>query len=367
MIGQTIAIFVDAYRELNARKLFWITLIISAVLVLAFALVGVDAKGLSIVTFHMDLPRASFLYKYVFDFIIIGLWLTWAATVLALVSTAGLFPEFISGGSVDLYLSKPIGRARLFLTKYVAGLLFVTLQVSVVAVGSYFVLGIRGHDWNAKLFLAIPIVVCFFSYLFALCVLLGVMTRSTIAALLLTLVFWAFLAVLDRTEPALLTFQNINEAQAKSQQNRAAEADKSLLRAQHDPKQAAVLSSFREDSDSAHREADSTAHTARVLKNVHLVVYGIKTVTPKTTDTLGLLDRYIFPTEQEASYAAGVDPDRSNNQLDPDDPRADTMAGARKTVEDLRSRSPWWIVGTSLAFEVVIVGWAMWIFCRRDY
>jgi hypothetical protein len=90
-------------------------------------------------------------------------------------------------------------------------------------------------------------------------------------------------------------------------------------------------------------------------------------VTPKTTDTLGLLDRYIFPTEQEASYAAGVDPDRSNNQLDPDDPRADTMAGARKTVEDLRSRSPWWIVGTSLAFEVVIVGWAMWIFCRRDY
>jgi hypothetical protein len=370
MIGQTIAIFVDAYRELNARKLFWITVIISAVLVLAFALVGVDAKGLSIVTFHMDLPRASFLYKYLFDFIIIGLWLTWAATVLALVSTAGLFPEFISGGSVDLYLSKPIGRARLFLTKYMAGLLFVTLQVGVVAVGSYFVMGIRGHNWNPKLFLAVPIVVCFFSYLFAFCVLLGVKTRSTIAALLLTLLFWTFLAVLDRSEPGLLMFQNINEAQAKSQQNHAAEADKILARAQRDPKQAAMVIAYQEDSDSAHREANSTAHTARVLKNIHAVVYAIKTLTPKTTDTLGLLDLYIFPTEQEANYEAGVDPDRSNRQYDegpPAETMADTTAGAKKTVEALRSRSPWWIVGTSLAFEVVLVGCAMWIFCRRDY
>lgn len=367
MIEQTFAIFLDAYRELNSRKLFWVTLIMSAVLVGAFALVGVDARGLSIVTFHMNLPRAPFVYKYLFDVIIIGLWLTWVATVLALISTAGLFPDFISGGSIDLYLSKPIGRMRLFLTKYVAGLLFVTLQVGIIAAGSYLVLGIRGHDWNAKLFLAIPIVVCFFSYLFAFCVLLGVMTRSTIAALLLTLLFWTFLAVLDRAEPTILTFQNINEAQGKSQQQHAAEADKTLALARHNPKQAALVGAFQEDSDSAHREADSTLHTARVLKNIHTAVYVIKTITPKTTDTLGLLDRYIFPTEQEANYAAGVDPDRSNQQLDADDPRADTMAGAKKTVEDLRSRSPEWIVGTSLAFEAVLVGWAMWIFCRRDY
>lgn len=367
MIEQTIAIFVDAYRELNARKLFWITFIISAVLVLAFALLGVDAKGLSIVKFHMNLPHARFLYKSIFDYLIISLWLTWIATVLALISTAGLFPEFISGGSVDLYLSKPIGRARLFLTKYVAGLLFVALQVAVVAVGSYLVLGIRGHEWNAKLFLAIPIVLCFFSYLFAFCALLGIVTRSTIAALLLTLLFWAFLAVVDRVEPAMLTFQNIYEAQSQAQQEQAAEADQALSRAQQNPKQAAVLGALRQDSDSAHHEADDTAHTARVFKNIHAVIYGIKTVTPKTTDTIGLLERYIFTNEQEASLAAGVDPDRPNDRMDPGQPGAETMAGAKKTVQDLRSRSPWWIVGTSLVFEAVIVVWAMWIFCRRDY
>src|SRR6185437_5144958 len=103
----------------------------------------------------------------------------------------------IGGGSIDLYLAKPIGRARLFLTKYLAGLLFVTLQVVVISVGSFFVLGLRGHDWEPGLFWAIPIVVCFFSYLFAVCVLLGVKTRSTIAALLLTILCWTTFALLD--------------------------------------------------------------------------------------------------------------------------------------------------------------------------
>ncbi len=32
-----------------------------------------------------------------------------------------------------------------------------------------------------------------------------------------------------------------------------------------------------------------------------------------------------------------------------------------------RSRAVPWIIGTSLAFEAVILGWAAWLFCRRDY
>lgn len=367
MIGQTLAIFLDAYRDLNARKLFWVTLILSGFIVLSFALVGVDAKGLKVITFHLDVPQSKLVYKYLFSFIVISLWLTWAATLLALVSTAGIFPDFISGGSVDLYLAKPIGRRRLFLTKYLSGLLFVTLQVLVVACGSFLILGIRGHDWNPRLFWAVPIVVCFYSYLFGFCVLLGVQTRSTIAALLLTLLFWTFLAVLDRAEPALLTFRNAYEAQAHSRQERADSADMVLHRAEQNPHSAALVPGLRESNDSAHRDAAEAAHTARVLRNVHAVVYGIKTVTPKTTDTLGLLDRYLFPSDKEAEYEAGVAPDQQRNPRPFDENQADVMAGAKKTVEDLRARSPWWIVGTSLGFEAVIVALAMWVFCRRDY
>lgn len=42
---QTWAILFDAYRELNAKKLFWITLALSGLVVVAFAMVSLTPKG----------------------------------------------------------------------------------------------------------------------------------------------------------------------------------------------------------------------------------------------------------------------------------------------------------------------------------
>jgi len=137
MIRQTLAIFLDAYRDLNARKLFWVTLILTAVFVGAFALLGVNDKGLKVIAWQIEMPRQMALYAYKSTFrpLIISVWLTWAATILALISTAGIFPDLITGGSIELYLSKPLGRARLFAPKYPAGLALGTLQVVAVPVG----------------------------------------------------------------------------------------------------------------------------------------------------------------------------------------------------------------------------------------
>src|SRR5205085_9269224 len=98
----------------------------------------------------------------------VGIWLTFAALILAIVSTASLFPDLITGGAIDLYLSKPISRLRLILTKYATGLLFVALQVLVFCAASFLVIGLRGGVWEPRLFLAVPIVLCFFSYLFCI-------------------------------------------------------------------------------------------------------------------------------------------------------------------------------------------------------
>ena len=194
---QTIALIIDAYRDLNARKLFWITMILSGVVMVAFAFLGVSEPNLTFAKWHFDMTPlpASVVYKTVFSYAVIGVWLSWAAIILALVSTAGLYPDLISGGTIDLYLSKPIGRLRLFLTKYFTGLLFVTLS-SGFSLFHWHMLSFSAggaHEWLPSLFLAIPIVVCLFSYLFAFCVFLGVWTRSTIAALLLTVLLWLFL------------------------------------------------------------------------------------------------------------------------------------------------------------------------------
>ena len=170
---QTVALFVDAYRELNHRRLFWVTIVLSGLVVAAFAAIGNDEEGLTILHWSIPfpfvstnfIPRADF-YKFTFAQLGVGYWLGWIATIIGLVSTASIFPDFVDRGSIDLMLSKPIGRTRLFFTKFLTGLLFAGLQVTVFTLASFLVIGLRGGDWEPWIFISIPLVLLFFSYLF---------------------------------------------------------------------------------------------------------------------------------------------------------------------------------------------------------
>ena len=42
-----LAMLLDAYRELNARKLFWITLVMSGMVVLSYGSIGFNESGMS--------------------------------------------------------------------------------------------------------------------------------------------------------------------------------------------------------------------------------------------------------------------------------------------------------------------------------
>ncbi|HEX5242477.1 MAG TPA: hypothetical protein VFW23_04370, partial [Tepidisphaeraceae bacterium] len=145
MMRQTLALLIDAYRDLNSRKLFWITLIISGFVIIAFALIGVDGDAITFAGMRFEMHGVVdplLVYKEaILSTAVVGVWLTWGAIVLALISTAGLFPDLMSSGAIDLYLSKPISRSRLFITKYLTGLLFVALQVSVFIFGCFLVMG----------------------------------------------------------------------------------------------------------------------------------------------------------------------------------------------------------------------------------
>ena len=123
---QTLAIFLDAYRDLNSRKLFWLSIFISFVVVAVVAALGIDEQGVTVLGWRFPSKFVNTLffppetyYKLIFQSLRIDIWLTWLAAILALVSTAGIIPDMIAGGSIDMMLSKPIGRTRLFLTRRV--------------------------------------------------------------------------------------------------------------------------------------------------------------------------------------------------------------------------------------------------------
>jgi ABC-type transport system involved in multi-copper enzyme maturation permease subunit len=314
---QLIAIFLDGYRDLSARKLFWITLILSGVVMAGFGLLGVKNGELFFLWFHVDVPIAQYFYDSVFAYVVMGVWLTWVAVGLALISTAGIFPDLLQSGTIDVYLARPISRLRFFLLKYASGLLFVAIQVGIFSVISFAVLGFRGHQWRPSLFLAIPVVLCFFSYLYCVCVLLGVWMRSTIAALLLTILFWGFCSILYQANAGVLMFRQQSERTA----------------------------SFSGRADDL-AEARHWAMADRVL-------LATQTVLPKVKPTINLLDRWMFPEESFARMSGNEE-----NQLR----GADFMNELHR-----RDGTAVTAIGSSLIFEVVVLAIAGWMFCRRDY
>lgn len=383
---QTLALFLDAYRELNSKRLFWITLVLSGLVVASFALVGINETGLHVIAWDLALPglnsnviKPETFYKLMFTNLGIGFWLSWIAAILALVSTAGIIPDFISAGSIDLVLCKPIGRFRLFLTKYATGLLFVALQVSVFSAASFVVLGVKGGTWEPRVFLAIPVVTIFFSYLFCICVLLGMLTRSTIASLLLTLLIWVFIFAVSAAEGFMLLGQKSLEQEVKAvdrsiARNEAAIETLKKRGTEIDFETASAPLQQLLEKDRAER--DDTLRSKHTLDRVHDITMAVKTLLPKTGETIDLLERSMVDMSElplggdDDDGGDGVriqtrGDDRRGSSRGP--PRGPSVDAQREMQAELRSRSIWWIVGTSLVFESIMLAIAAWIFCRRDF
>lgn len=388
VVRQTGAMMVDAYRELAAGRLFWITLGLSALVVGIFACLGIDEEGIKFLWFHLKfIPLTSdefppdLLYKQMFLSFGVPLWLGWVATILALVSTAGIIPNFIAGGSIDLSLAKPIGRVRLFLTRYLSGLVFVALQVGAFSVACFVLIGIRGGDWQPRVLLAIPVVLLFFSYLFCVCALLGLVTRSAIASLLLTALFWIVIIILNRGDETLGALKVQSELVSEQRQLRVENAE---LMAQN------RLNSMEQNGDSLppreewgpgieteldaanpilpslRQQRDSGQKSRRSLEAWHRGVQLVKWPLPKTIETLQLLDRMLLSKDDyEKLMSTGED-----NEIDTpfgEDEKIDQGEYQRRVTEIQHKRPIATILGTSIGFEVAVLGICCLIFARRDF
>ena len=126
-------LLLDSLRLLRARALFWVTLGISTLVGVTYLSIGFTDTGMSMMfglaNFDHELLRkggefSELLYIGLFNKFIVGLWLSWVAVILGLVSCASIYPDFMAEGSIELSLSKPIRRLTVFFTKYLGSLLF---------------------------------------------------------------------------------------------------------------------------------------------------------------------------------------------------------------------------------------------------
>jgi len=387
MLTQTWAIFVDAYRELNSKKLFWITMALSGLVVALIACFGITERGVTFLAWQFDspwfnariIPPADF-YTWAFTSLGVPIWLTWVQTILALISTASIFPDLVAGGSIETVLSKPISRWRLFLTKYAAGLLFVGLQVLVFSLACFVVIGVRGGQWRPSVFLAVPIVVLFFSYLFGVMALLGLLTRSTIASLLLTIMFWVLLWLVNMADGVFIMLREQSALRVERMEARLPRAERAAAEALERMKeeelplrdeQGRFLGNARDELEVANpmlrgqREAlDEARASAASWRTWAWRIVALKTALPKTVDTINLLDRYLLTDEDRQRFRG---PAEAEVTIDDPEVRQGDPALAARIEKAYNTRTEFWVVGTSLAFEFVILGIGVWRFSRRDF
>ncbi|OLC56295.1 MAG: hypothetical protein AUH92_00490 [Acidobacteria bacterium 13_1_40CM_4_69_4] len=108
------------------------------------------------------------------------------AILMSVFATASLVPRMLEKGTIDLLLSKPITRPVLLASRYLGGLLTVTLNLLYLTCGLGAILALKTGVWNGGFVWSGLLLASYFACLFAFVVLAGVLLRSTTVSVMIT-------------------------------------------------------------------------------------------------------------------------------------------------------------------------------------
>lgn len=204
----------DVFREAAARWTLVAYFVLSSLFIIIFAaainldvvdgaLAGVKLFGQS---FEMDQGQVDL------DQLVLGFESGFAAFLyvvgvfLAIFATAHLVPRMQEKGTIDLYLSRPVGRVTLLLSRYAAGMILAAANI-VYLIGVIWLLVIWKTGVVHPQFLLSGVIILFaIAVLLALAFLIGVVTSSTAVSIMATFAiffFSAFLVGHDRIAAAI--------------------------------------------------------------------------------------------------------------------------------------------------------------------
>jgi len=101
-----------------------------------------------------------------------------------------MIPNMLQKGHLELALSKPINRSGLLLYKFLGGLTSITLLSTFLIGGVWFAISVVSGFWNFWFLITIPVLIFFFSVIFSVSVLFGLITRSPIISITVSIVLW---------------------------------------------------------------------------------------------------------------------------------------------------------------------------------
>lgn len=202
------ALLEDAFRQVMDNKVFRLLLLLCILLIAPWYLIGIREDGIHLLYGWKTIPYADVLglagrtaqegsdlhiefiqnLQRVFVEGIAGS----LGILFCIAATAFFVPRMLEKGAADTLFTKPIHRFSLLAARYVAGLLFVGILSLILVVGIHVgLLVFSGYSDPGFLWSALTLV-----YIYALVqtvsVVVGVFTRSSVASILCTIVFFTF-------------------------------------------------------------------------------------------------------------------------------------------------------------------------------
>src|SRR5438874_2963179 len=113
-------------------------------------------------------------------------------TFLAIFATAHLVPRMQEKGTIDLYLSRPVARVKLLLSRYIAGLLLAGANIFYLIVSMWLIVVWKTHVVHPRFLIAGVIILFVVATLLAFAFLIGVITSSTAVSIMTTYAIFFF-------------------------------------------------------------------------------------------------------------------------------------------------------------------------------
>jgi ABC-type transport system involved in multi-copper enzyme maturation permease subunit len=113
-------------------------------------------------------------------------------TFLAIFATAHLVPRMQEKGTIDLYLSRPVARVKLLLSRYVAGLILAGSNVLYLIVSMWLIVMWKTHVVHPRFLMAGVIILFVVATLLAFAFLVGVVTSSTAVSIMTSYAIFFF-------------------------------------------------------------------------------------------------------------------------------------------------------------------------------
>jgi ABC-type multidrug transport system permease subunit len=183
----------DVMREAAARWTLVAYFFLSTIFIIVFAsainldIVDGALAGAKLFGKEVDMNDSMSIEKLVLGFESgFSVFLYIICTFMAVFATAHLVPRMLDKGTVDLYLSRPVSRVKLLLSRYVAGLILSASNIIYLMGAVWLIVVWKTGVMNTRFLMGGLIIFLVVAVFLAFAFLVGVITSSTAVSIMTT-------------------------------------------------------------------------------------------------------------------------------------------------------------------------------------